>query len=68
MEKVIWDQATEAMDGRRPDSTPWLCNHLWKGVVDNKLEPGAHHVDIRAKDLFGRVYRSGWDYTIKPVE
>lgn len=68
MEKVIWDQATEAMDGRRPDSLPFLCNHLWKGVVDNKLEPGIHHVDIRAKDIFGRTHKAVWNYRIEEVK
>lgn len=66
--KFDWDIATEPMDGRRPDSTPFLCNHLWKGRLDNKAAPGPHHVDIRARDIFGRTFHSTFDYITAEVK
>lgn len=63
-----WDRTDVPMNGRRPNSVPTMCTHLWKAVLDNKLEPGEHKVEIRATDMFGRKYRETYFYRTASVE
>ncbi len=52
-------------EARRRESTPRALdlekprrtNHLWKGRVPGDLEPGAHLIEVRATDMWGRVDR-----------
>lgn len=59
-----WDNTDSFPDGRRPNSIPVICPHLWKAFLDNTLEPGTHSVEIRAKDMFGNVWTAKNDYII----
>ena len=62
-----WDSADTAMKGRRPNSVPTMCTHLWKATLDNTLEPGTHSIEVRATDMFGNIHTASGSYrTEKP--
>lgn len=63
-----WDRAEVPMKGRRSNSTPAMCTHLWKALLDNKLEPGEHEVEIRVTDMFGRTYKETHSYRTMKVD
>ena len=63
-----WDVADVALKGRRPNSTPAMCTHLWKGQLDHKIAPGEHLVEVRATDMFGRTYKETHRYKVAKVE
>lgn len=63
-----WDRTDTPMKGKRPNSVPTMCTHLWKAVLDHKLEPGDHTVDIRATDMFGKIYKSSHVYTVSEIK
>ncbi|SEB06493.1 calcineurin-like phosphoesterase C-terminal domain-containing protein [Pedobacter hartonius] len=50
-----WDLTDELMSGRRPSDAA-ISSHLWKGVISTELPLGNHIVNIRAADMFGRVF------------
>lgn len=62
-----WDKAEHAIKGRRPNSVPTTCTHLWKAVLDNTLEPGEHNIEIRATDMFGRIHTAKHSYKIEII-
>ena len=57
-----WDRADNAMKGRRSNSVPTMCTHLWKATLDNTLEPGTHDIEVRATDMFGNTYTASGSY------
>jgi hypothetical protein len=59
-----WDYADSLLLGRRP-SQAVNCVHLWRGRVMNELELGNHEVEVRAKDMFGRVFTDRCEYRIE---
>lgn len=63
-----WDVTDVALKGRRPNSTPAMCTHLWKGQLDHKIAPGEHLVEVRATDMFGRTYKETHRYKVAKVE
>lgn len=63
-----WDKADHAQEGRRPAQPASMCTHLWKAVLDNRLEPGVHVVDIEVKDQFGRTHKDRFVYKTEKNE
>ena len=59
-----WDNADYAMKGKRPNSIPTYCTHLWKGILNNSLEPGKHLIEIRITDMYGRTHTAESSYII----
>lgn len=59
-----WDYASVLLDGKRP-SNPDKCNHLWFGRLPKNLEVGEHIVEIKAKDMFGRIFTRVSSYWIE---
>lgn len=57
-----WDRLDHAQQGRRPNSTPTLCTHLWRANLDATLAPGEHKVEVKVKDMFGRMHRDTYTY------
>ncbi|SKB54540.1 Calcineurin-like phosphoesterase [Parapedobacter luteus] len=52
-----WDLTETLMPGRRP-SNAVPCNHLWRGSISAELPVGTYTLQVRAKDMFGRVFFS----------
>lgn len=59
-----WDYMTHVVPVRRP-SNPEICRHLWKGRVITDLPVGEHRIEVRARDLFGRVFTQESSYRIE---
>ena len=59
-----WDYASILLDGKRP-SNPDKCNHLWFGRLPKNLEVGEHVIEIKAKDMFGRIFTRISSYRIE---
>jgi hypothetical protein len=61
-----WEkQARNSPDTRRPPA-PAPCGHLWKGELPGSLTAGEHQVEIRVKDVFGRVFTEKSVYRVLP--
>ncbi|MFC4872330.1 calcineurin-like phosphoesterase C-terminal domain-containing protein [Negadavirga shengliensis] len=64
---VEWDLVEELMPGRRP-SNAVPSTHLWRAAIPTNLSLGKHHIEVRATDMFGRVFTEKSDYRIaEPV-
>jgi hypothetical protein len=64
---VEWDLVDELMPGRRP-SNAVPSTHLWRAAIPTNLSLGQHHIEVRATDMFGRVFTEKSDYRIaEPV-
>lgn len=59
-----WDYASILLDGKRP-SNPDKCSHLWFGRLPKNLEVGEHVIEIKAKDMFGRIFTRISSYRIE---
>lgn len=63
-----WDLADELMPGRR-SSNPIRSEHLWRANIPYKLETGAHTVEVKATDMFGKTHTATTTYRLaEPVE
>lgn len=63
--KVLrWDLSDSLLQGRKP-SNPVNSPHLWKGTLPFDIGMGTHQVQIRVKDMFGRVYTDQKSYRIE---
>lgn len=62
-----WDSIDHARQGRRPSHTPGPSTHLWKATLDNTIEPGEHRIDVRAKDMFGRIHKGSHTYRVEKL-
>jgi hypothetical protein len=58
-----WDYVETLKLGRRP-SEPIVCLHLWKAPLKSALAIGNHTVEIRTKDMFGRVITQKSIYSV----
>lgn len=54
-ELVAWDITEELWEGRRPGN-PSISNHLWKAAIPNGLPKGTHTIEVKATDMFGRMF------------
>ncbi len=59
-----WDQSDTLKKERRP-SNPEICKHLWQVKIPTKLPVGEHTIEVRATDLFGRVFKQTSSYRIE---
>lgn len=50
-----WDTADTLLPGRRPTEAA-DCTHLWWAPLTNDRALGAHTIEVRAKDDYGRVF------------
>ncbi len=60
---VEYDMAEQLPSGKRP-SNPEPCTHLWKIDIPTKLAPGAHTIEVKATDMFGKTYTQSGSYTV----
>ncbi|MGD9588202.1 MAG: calcineurin-like phosphoesterase C-terminal domain-containing protein [Pyrinomonadaceae bacterium] len=50
-----WDVSDVLFAGRRP-SNPVNSTHLWRGAIPANLPVGEHRIEVRATDMFGRIF------------
>lgn len=50
-----WDVTDVLFPGRRP-SNPVNSTHIWRGAIPRDLPLGEHRVEVRATDMFGRLF------------
>lgn len=50
-----FDNAKEVINARRP-SNPVISTHIWETKFPNNLSIGAHHIEIRAIDMYGQIH------------
>lgn len=58
-----WDFADSVKAVRRP-SNAQMCRHLWHTKLPSKLSVGEHKIEVRATDMFGRVFTQNSSYRI----
>ncbi len=58
-----WDYTDTLLYGRRPGDAK-NCTHLWRAPIPVNLAPGAHEVEIKVKDMFGRTFTQKKSYII----
>jgi hypothetical protein len=61
---VQWDYADSLLGNRRP-SLPVESTHLWEIAVPRNLKPGQHNIEVRAKDMYGRVFTTTQAFMVK---
>jgi hypothetical protein len=61
-----WDYSNEVKPVRRP-SNPQICRHLWRANIPSSLSVGEHRIEVRATDMFGRVFTQNSSYQIKEL-
>ena len=59
-----WDVAESLMSGRRP-SNPVQTKHLWRASIPTNLETGEHTIEVKATDMFGRIFTQQSTYRIE---
>jgi hypothetical protein len=62
-----WDFTEFPLEGSRM-SPPDQCNHLWFASLSVNLEPGEHMIEVKAYDMFGRVFTQTKSYRILKKE
>ncbi|MFC1557216.1 calcineurin-like phosphoesterase C-terminal domain-containing protein [candidate division KSB1 bacterium] len=58
-----WDSRPGILPGERP-SNPVDCTHLWKAQMPIRLSSGAHVIEVRVTDMFGRTFRDFITYRV----
>ncbi|MBB4034819.1 hypothetical protein GGR21_000706 [Dysgonomonas hofstadii] len=61
-----WDYLDEVKPVRRP-SNAQICRHLWRASIPSNLPIGEHRIEVRATDMFGRVFTQNSTYKIKEL-
>lgn len=59
-----WDYAEIVKPVRRP-SNPQMSRHLWRAGIPSALPIGEHRIEVKATDMFGRVFTQSSTYEIK---
>ena len=62
-----WDLSEKLMPGRR-SSNPVESKHLWRGNIPTKLETGEHRIEIKATDMFGKIFVQTSSYRLENPE
>ncbi|MDR3140594.1 MAG: calcineurin-like phosphoesterase family protein [Tannerellaceae bacterium] len=62
-----WDYADDVKPVRRP-SNPQICRHLWRANIPSALPVGEHRIEVRATDMFGRVFTQSSLYKIADLQ
>lgn len=58
-----WDYIEKLKPGRRP-SEPIVCLHLWKAPLKSALAIGNHTIEIKTKDMYGRIITQKSIYSV----
>ena len=58
-----WDMTAELLPGRRP-SAARQSTHLWRAALPTNLPLGTRIIEVRARDMFGRVFTQKKPYLI----
>lgn len=66
-EYQFWDLTETLVPGRRP-SFPAKSTHLWQGQISTALPLGAHTIEVKAIDRFGKVSQSSSTVRIEPTK
>lgn len=45
---------------------PSKCSHLWRGTIDQDLQPGVHLIRVRTTDMHGRTFYSQRSIRVSP--
>lgn len=61
-----WDYADDVKLVRRP-SNAQISRHLWRANIPSTLPVGEHLIEVRATDIFGRVFTQSSNYQIKEL-
>ncbi len=61
-----WDYSSEVKPVRRP-SNAQICRHLWRANIPSNLPVGEHLIEVRATDMFGRVFTQNSSYQIQEL-
>lgn len=61
-----WDYSDDVKPVRRP-SNAQICRHLWRVNIPTTLPVGEHRIEVRATDMFGRVFTQSSSYQIKEL-
>ncbi|TXF75027.1 calcineurin-like phosphoesterase C-terminal domain-containing protein [Chryseobacterium sp.] len=62
-----WDTAAELLQGRRP-SNPENSKHLWMAPFPGKLQLGAHKVEVRATDMYGKISNAEQTFQVEEAK
>jgi hypothetical protein len=58
-----WDFTDIPLEGAR-QSPPAISSHLWFAAIPTNPEPGDHIIEVKAYDMFGRVFTQKKTYKI----
>src|SRR5690606_507865 len=58
-----WDTTQELLKGRRPSSAR-QSTHLWRAPLPTNLVTGSHTIEVRATDMFGRIFTQQKSYSV----
>lgn len=61
---VQWDLSDSLLGNRRP-SVPVESSHLWEASFPKGLTPGKHNLEVRAKDMSGKVFTATQSFNVK---
>jgi hypothetical protein len=64
VQNMTWDESDTLFKGRRPTESA-DCKHLWMATLPCDLGVGSHSIEVRAIDLFGRVFTQKSSYRIE---
>lgn len=64
VQNMLWDETDTLFKGRRPTESA-DCKHLWKAPLPCNIGAGAHNIEVRGTDMFGRVFTQKSAYRIE---
>jgi hypothetical protein len=64
VQNMKWDESDTLFKGRRPTESA-DCKHLWTAPLPCNIGIGTHNIEVRATDLFGRVFTEKSTYRIE---
>lgn len=62
-----FDHSETLIPGKRP-SNPEASSHLWRTAIPNNLALGEHTIEVRATDMFGRVFTQKGSFKVAALE
>lgn len=64
-EVATWKSITDKTKKARRPSNPARSTHLWKATLPTNVSVGAHTIEVKAQDLFGRQFIQKGSYYIE---
>ncbi len=58
-----WDHTETLLSGRRPSAAA-DCHHLWRAAVPTNIQPGAHTIEVKATDMYGKSFTQTKQYKV----